>query len=254
MGSLKISIITVAFNSELYVERCLDSVRNQSDHIHEHILIDGNSSDKTCAIIGRYIKINDGFKKIFVTEKDDGIYDAMNKGLMLATGDYVWFLNSDDRLASTDVIFDVKRILGKSPATMLAGTTVIRNEFRVLRTYTAKQKTKRYIPQQPHPSLLIKLKFLNDMGISFDPSKKIVSDYKMQLEVYKNGGFLYVSSNVFSEMYVGGVSNSSLKYKIMGWIESYQAYKEVFGVGALTNTVFKILTKLPQYLARLRVF
>ena len=251
---MKISIITVAFNSELHVQRCLDSVRNQSDHIHEHILIDGNSSDKTCAIIGRYLKINDGFEKIFVTEKDEGIYDAMNKGLKLATGDYVWFLNSDDRLASINVIADVKRILSKNPGTMVAGTTLIRNDFKVLREYTALKASKRYISQLPHPSLLIKTEFLKNMCITFDTSKKIVSDYKMQLEVVKNGGSLYVCSNVFSEMYVGGVSNSSLKYKIMGWIESYEAYKEVFGSGALTNSLFKIVTKFPQYLARFRVF
>lgn len=88
------------------------------------------------------------------------------------------------------------------------------------------------------------------MDITYDSSKKIVSDYKMQMEVYKNGGSLYVCTNVFSEMYVGGVSNSSLKHKILGWIESYQAYKEVFGVGALTNTIFKILMKLPQFRSR----
>tara|TARA_B110000908_G_C10267599_1_gene466033 strand:+ start:7497 stop:8252 length:756 start_codon:yes stop_codon:yes gene_type:complete len=250
MGSLKISIITVAFNSEIYIQRCLDSVRTQSDHIHEHILVDGNSSDKTCDIIGRYVKTSDGFKKIFVTEKDDGIYDAMNKGLMLATGDYVWFLNSDDRLASTDVIADVKIILSQNPATMVAGTTLIMNNLKVLREYTASKASKRYISQLPHPSLLIKSEFLKNMHITFDTSKQIVSDYKMQLEVIKNGGSLYVSSNVFSEMYVGGVSNSSLKYKIMGWVESYEAYKEVFGTGALTNTIFKILTKLPQYWSR----
>jgi glycosyltransferase involved in cell wall biosynthesis len=228
----------------------LDSVRTQSDHIHEHILVDGNSSDKTCDIIGRYVKTSDGFKKIFVTEKDDGIYDAMNKGLMLATGDYVWFLNSDDRLASTDVIADVKIILSQNPATMVAGTTLIMNNLKVLREYTASKASKRYISQLPHPSLLIKSEFLKNMHITFDTSKQIVSDYKMQLEVIKNGGSLYVSSNVFSEMYVGGVSNSSLKYKIMGWVESYEAYKEVFGTGALTNTIFKILTKLPQYWSR----
>jgi glycosyltransferase involved in cell wall biosynthesis len=254
VGSLKISIITVAFNSELYLQRCLDSVRNQSDHIHEHILVDGNSSDKTCAIIGRYLKASDGFKKIFVTEKDDGIYDAMNKGLMLATGDYVWFLNSDDRLASTNVIADVKIILSQNPATMVAGTTLIRNDLKVLREYTASKASKRYISQLPHPSLLIKAEFLKNMCITFDTSKQIVSDYKMQLEVIKNGGSVYVCSNVFSEMYVGGISNSSVTYKIMGWIESYEAYKEVFGSGALTNSLFKIFKKFPQYWARFRVF
>lgn len=254
MGRLKISIVTIAFNSELYLQRCLDSVKNQSNYIYEHILVDGNSSDETCAIMGRYVKENDGYKKIFVTEEDDGIYDAMNKGLKLASGDYVWFLNSDDRLANTDVISDVKMILSRNPATMVAGTTLIRNDLRVLREYVASKSSKRYISQLPHPSLLINAEFLRNMRITFDTSKKLVSDYKMQLEVIKNGGSVYVCSDVFSEMYVGGVSNSSVTYKIMGWIESYEAYKEVFGSGALTNSLFKIFTKFPQYWARFRVF
>lgn len=250
MDRLKISIITVAYNSDQYIQRCLDSIKEQTDNIYEHVIVDGKSTDKTCAIIDRYIQQNDGFKKVFVSEKDSGIYAAMNKGLKLATGDYLWFLNSDDRLATVDVIAVVKRILSENPATMVAGTTVIRNELKALRMYPAKQKNKRYIPQQPHPSLLIQSEFLKDRGITFDPSNKIVSDYKMQLEVFKNGGSLYVCTNIFSEMYVGGISNSSIKYKIMGWIESYRVYKEVFGAGALTNTIFKIWTKFPQFWTR----
>ena len=108
MVSLKISIITVAYNSEKYIQRCFDSIKDQTENVYEHLIVDGNSTDKTCTIINRYIQENDNFKKIFISEDDDGIYDAMNKGLKLATGDYLWFFFSVDRLASINVVADIK--------------------------------------------------------------------------------------------------------------------------------------------------
>jgi glycosyltransferase involved in cell wall biosynthesis len=90
--SLKISIITPTFNSEKYLERCIKSIQSQDYNDIEHIIIDGDSNDETKKIIKKY-RNN---KTILISEKDDGIWDAMNKGLKIATGDIVGFLNSDD--------------------------------------------------------------------------------------------------------------------------------------------------------------
>jgi len=247
---LKISIITVVFNAEKHIQRCLDSIKNQTERIFEHVIIDGSSTDQTSTIVNKYIKEDDGFNKLCISEKDNGVYDAMNKGLNMATGDYYWFLNSDDKLADLNVIYNVKKILSQNQSDMIAGSTIIKNNTKILRIYTSKKSSSRYIPQQPHPSLLVKSKFLEEMNIRFDSSKKIVSDYKMQLEIIKNGGTLHICDNVLAEMYVGGISNSSLKYKILGWVESYKAYKEVFGSGALINTFLKISSKFTQYFIR----
>jgi glycosyltransferase involved in cell wall biosynthesis len=90
--SLKISIITPTFNSEKYLERCIKSIQSQDYNNIEHIIIDGDSTDETRNIIKKY----QNNKTILISEKDDGIWDAMNKGLKIASGDIVGFLNSDD--------------------------------------------------------------------------------------------------------------------------------------------------------------
>ena len=100
---MKISIITVCFNSEATIENTLKSVGEQTYKDIEYIIIDGGSTDGTCGIIERYLP----YITTFVSEPDNGIYDAMNKGLDRATGDYVLFLGSDDRLMDKDVIKNV---------------------------------------------------------------------------------------------------------------------------------------------------
>ena len=90
--SLKISIITPTFNSEKYLERCIKSIQSQDYNNLEHIIIDGDSTDETRNIIKKY----QNNKTILISEKDDWIWDAMNKGLKIASGDIVGFLNSDD--------------------------------------------------------------------------------------------------------------------------------------------------------------
>jgi len=90
--SLKISIITPTFNSEKYLERCIKSIQSQDYNNTEHIIVDGDSNDETINIIKKY----QNNKTILISEKDNGIWDAMNKGLKIASGDIVCFLNSDD--------------------------------------------------------------------------------------------------------------------------------------------------------------
>jgi glycosyltransferase involved in cell wall biosynthesis len=97
--NLKITIITVCYNSEKTIKTTLDSVANQTFKKIEHIIIDGKSSDKTISIVKKYPHI----KKI-ISEPDKGIYDAMNKGIKIATGDIIGFLNSDDFYSSNGVI------------------------------------------------------------------------------------------------------------------------------------------------------
>ncbi|MCD7916478.1 MAG: glycosyltransferase [Tannerellaceae bacterium] len=98
--SPRFSIITVTYNASLWIEKTILSVLNQSYSDIEYIIIDGKSKDQTIDIIKKYEK------KIayWISEVDQGLYDAMNKGLKVATGDYVWFINAGDTLSSTDII------------------------------------------------------------------------------------------------------------------------------------------------------
>ena len=97
---MKVSLITVTYNSEVYLQDCINSVVQQQYADIEHIVIDGGSTDGTLEIIKKY----DNHIAKWISEKDRGMYDAINKGIALATGDIVGILNSDDMLASPDVI------------------------------------------------------------------------------------------------------------------------------------------------------
>ena len=102
--NLKISIITVCYNSEKTIQETLKSVKNQNFEEIEYLIVDGGSTDKTLAIV----KDDHQVKKI-ISEPDNGIYDAMNKGIRIATGDIIGFLNSDDLYANNKVISHVAR-------------------------------------------------------------------------------------------------------------------------------------------------
>lgn len=247
-NTVKLSLVTVCFNSEKHLRRCLDSVKRQLLTIHEHIIIDGESTDNSLAILKKYAKEDDGYVKRVVSEPDEGIYDAMNKGLSMADGDYVWFLNSDDMLADVNVTIDIHRALSQKHPAMYAGTTRIKSAKKIARMYRPSALNSFYVPQQPHPSLLTAVDFLRTHGIEFDSKKVIASDYKMQLEVVKAGGEIIIEDRILTDMYLGGVSNSSLRYKILGFRESISVYNEVFGKGGTRNAVCKTLSKVFQFI------
>ena len=112
---LKISIITVCLNSENYIEKTILSVLAQSYTNIEYIVIDGNSSDNTYNIINKYRTEID----ITISEKDAGIYDAMNKGITLSTGDIIYFLNSGDLLYNNTTIEQIANIFALTDAVLL---------------------------------------------------------------------------------------------------------------------------------------
>ena len=113
MKKLKISVITVSYNAAQTIEETLFSVCNQSYLNVEYIIIDGGSTDGTCEIIEKY-RNKIGY---FISEPDNGIYDAMNKGLKIATGDYVIFLGADDHFISLSVLEEVVEEMEKTNKT-----------------------------------------------------------------------------------------------------------------------------------------
>jgi hypothetical protein len=107
---MKISIITVCYNADAIIHHCLDSVAEQTYSQIEHIVIDGNSTDATMSIVKQYPHV-----ARLVSEPDTGLYDAMNKGLALVTGDYILFLNSDDKFTSASTLADAVVAIGQAP-------------------------------------------------------------------------------------------------------------------------------------------
>ena len=120
-----LSIITVCFNSEKYIKRCIESVLQSTNNDVEYIIIDGASTDRTLDIINQYRRTQN-IK--LVTEKDNGIYDAMNKGIRNANGEYVYFLNSDDYLLPTALSQILDSINNNPKADCIYGNVIVTEE------------------------------------------------------------------------------------------------------------------------------
>ncbi len=208
MNPIKVSIITVCKNSDKVLERAIKSVINQDYDFIEYIVVDGKSTDCTVEIIQKY----ENYISSWVSESDDGIYDAMNKGLKLATGDVVAFLNSDDYYYNTSVIRKIVRAFESSHASIVYGD-IIHSFNRGL----SKVESFKNIPLEntqicmavPHPALFVKKELYTKIG-NFDDSYRIASDYDWTYRAYLSGvKFCYLPEiiTVFSMM---GTSNKNV--------------------------------------------
>jgi glycosyltransferase involved in cell wall biosynthesis len=127
---MKISVITVVLNAATTIERCLKSVKNQTHGNIELIVIDGGSTDGTLDIIGRYRSCI----TYFISEPDRGLYHAMNKGIKVATGEYIYFLNSDDYFCDDDVVNDVVSTINQESApAIIYGNVLIQDGAQLSR-------------------------------------------------------------------------------------------------------------------------
>ncbi len=130
-GSLKITIATVTYNAAEVLERTLHSVENQTYPFIEHLIIDGNSTDGTLTLLHRYQERNTQNERPheigILSENDNGLYDAMNKALQMATGDYILFLNAGDKLHSNDTAAKVALAAGHDAAVVYGDTDIVDN-------------------------------------------------------------------------------------------------------------------------------
>lgn len=249
---MKISLITVSFNSEETIEDTFLSVFSQKDIDLEYIVIDGGSRDNTLAIIEKYKNRIDHF----LSEKDEGIYDGMNKGLKIATGDIIGILNSDDVLASDSILSDVHRTFERSNADGVYGDLVYVNRddlFKVTRkwisgNYKDGDFKKGWMP--PHPTFYVK-KDVYDMYGVFNLDFSSAADYEIMLRfIHKNKIQITYLHKVMVKMRQGGKSNASLSNRLKANREDRKAW-EVNGLnpGPLT-LLFKPLSKLTQFIKK----
>ena len=241
---MKITVITVCINSSKTIAETLDSVRSQKYKNIEHIIIDGLSSDNTLDIINDF----SNHIAMVISEKDFGIYDAMNKGLSFATGDIVAFLNSDDIYLNSDVLNDVINLFEAGDYDFVYGDIKMINQDGVLiRDWVTGVIHENGLNgrQIPHPAFFVKTKLLKNLSLPFDPTYRIAADLKQQLilinEQRLKGGYL---SKPLVSMRLGGASTSNIFSYFNGWIESRRAYNEVFGNGGFLYTVKKVSSKI----------
>jgi glycosyltransferase involved in cell wall biosynthesis len=181
---MKVSIITVCYNAEAVIENAIKSVISQTYGDIEYIIVDGNSTDGTMDIVSRYKdKI-----AVAVSEQDNGIYDAMNKGIKIATGDIVYFLNSDDWFYDSDVIFDAARKFENNLSlSFIFGKVEKINKLEGARdelifTRGIRKKSDLLRSSICHQSVFVKKEVFDGVGF-FDTHYKIYADYDWLLRV-----------------------------------------------------------------------
>jgi glycosyltransferase involved in cell wall biosynthesis len=246
---MKVSIITIAYNSEETIEDTIRSVVSQSYSDIEYIIIDGGSTDRTLEIVAKY---SDKVSKL-VSEKDKGIYDAMNKGVQIATGQIVGILNSDDVYADSAVIQDVvDQFKADECDALYANLVYVNREDTALVTrtwisgsYKEGQFRKGWMP--PHPTFFIKKDWYDKFGL-YSLKLKVSADYELMLRmVHKNKAKLSYLDKIITKMRVGGVSNVSIKNRIQANKEDRQAWKMNDLKPAAFTSIRKPLSKVSQF-------
>lgn len=246
---MKVSIITVAYNSADTIEDCMASVLSQDYPNIEYLVIDGKSTDETLEIVQRY---QDSIQKV-VSEPDDGIYHAMNKGLELCSGDVVGFLNSDDIYADSKVITQVVEQLKSSGADSCYGdlvyvdrtdTNKVRRKW-VSRDYNRKNFLKGWMP--PHPTFFLKRVHYQQYG-GFNLDFRTSSDYELMLRMlFKHELSATYLNRVLVKMRTGGQSNVSVSNRIKANLEDRKAWKVNDLKPPFWTTIQKPLSKLGQF-------
>jgi len=247
---MKISIITVCYNSEATIQDTIESVLAQTYSNIEYIIIDGASSDDTLSIINKY---KDKVSKL-VSEPDKGIYDAMNKGVQLATGDVIGILNSDDFFEDDDVVEAIVKCFEQNPKSdLIFGDVVFVNPSRlnkIIRHYSAshfKTWKLRFGWMPPHPATFIRKSAYQKTGL-YSLEYKIAADYEMFIRLLMVNHFkLSYLNKVLVRMRAGGVSTSGLNSNIL---LNKEIVKTCRANGIYTN-IFMVLTKVPFKLLEL---
>lgn len=224
---MKFSIITVVYNASATIERTVSSVLSQKNVDIEYIVIDGGSTDGTTD----FLKANKKLFDVFISEPDQGIYDAMNKGIGFATGDIIGFLNADDLYENDEVLSRVLDIFSTRGVQAVYGDVVYFNSEspnKVIRHYRSKFFSPKYLQfglMPAHPTLFLKKNIYQQYGV-FDPKFKIAGDFELIARVFSlNKIFYEYIPATLVRMQLGGISNKNSNSYIIINREIYQACK-----------------------------
>ena len=252
---MKISIITVCYNSASTINATIESVLSQTYSDIDYIVIDGKSNDDTVSIIKEYEPKFKGRMK-WISEPDNGLYDAMNKGILISSGEIIGILNSDDVYYDNNVIKDVVVQLKKCDTDTLYGNiefvkqddtdTVVRKW--VSSPFLAGSFRKGWHP--PHPSFFVK-KILYEQYGMFDTSYDVSADFELMLRLLeKNKVSTIYYNRLIVKMRMGGESTGSLKNIIIGNIGVLRAFKKNGISISYLYPFYKITPKIIQFLKK----
>lgn len=249
---MKVSIITPSFNSAHTILDTINSVAQQTYPHIEYIVIDGGSNDGTKEIL----QSNTALIDYWVSEADDGIYHAMNKGIQVATGDIIAILNSDDFYVHQEVIQSVVKHFRRTLVDSVYGDiqyVAPHNCAQVIRHWVSghyKRHNFLYGWMPPHPAFFVKRKIYDSLGL-FDTRLATSADYELMLRfLYKNGVSSHYLPELLVRMRAGGVSNRSWLRRLNANWEDRRAWK-INGLRPYFFTaIFKPTRKISQFFIR----
>ncbi|WP_298480602.1 glycosyltransferase family 2 protein [uncultured Maribacter sp.] len=247
---MKVSIVTGTYNSEKYIKDCVSSIHNQTYKNIEHIIIDGASKDNT---ISEIQSIPNRTAQI-ISEPDNGIYDAMNKGLKNATGDIVGILNSDDYYNTPEVIDIVVNTFNDCNVDCVFGNLyyVLQDNPKIIKR---KWVTGSYNPKKgfgtgwhpAHPTFFVKKEIYEQFGY-FDEEYGLAADFELMLRFLEKHQITSKYINYpMVRMRLGGATNKSFKNIYQGNKECIKAFKKNNIPVSFMYTLYRLLPKLKQF-------
>lgn len=249
---MKISVITVTYNNLPGLRRTLPSVVGQDYSDFEYIVVDGASQDGTVA----YLKEHLSGITTWVSEPDSGIYEAMNKGVRLSTGDYCIFMNAGDLFVSPRVLSQVHKHL--NDADIILGNEIVVNENDTIRGFTASRHayTLKHLltSSTSHQATFIRRGLL--LEYPYDESLRLVSDWKFILERFLEGCHTFKEINVDVCFFRTG--GATYRYQTLGLqekksvLEQYPEYKEIWSKPYSPHLSAMIISKTREILAHIR--
>lgn len=245
---MKISLITAVYNRQATVENAINSVQSQHYHDIEHVIIDGASTDGTLELLLKYSNSN----TVLISEEDTGIYDALNKGIALATGDVIGVMHSDDFWANDTVVEKVAAVFENPSIDAVYGDLQYVSAVdtsRVIRhwkagEFSSKKLGRGWMP--PHPTLFLRNGVFKKFG-TYDTSYRIAADYDAILRWFGRGEIkAHYIPEVLVKMRVGGESNKSVGKIVKKSREDYRALRSN-NVGGIGSLAWKNIGKITQF-------
>jgi glycosyltransferase involved in cell wall biosynthesis len=240
-----VSIVTVVYNNVEYVRNAIESVLSQDYSSIEYVVIDGGSTDGTLDIIEEYRNQI----SVFLSESDDGIYDALNKGIARASGNMIAILHSDDQFCDSYVVSDVVQKMSETKADFCFSDLVIvdRSSGRVLRYYKARCFRRwmfRIGWMPPHPTCFIRKSLFDDFGL-YSTEYKIAGDFDFLVRIFYSQeiNWTYLE-RITVKMRQGGISTSGWKSKM---INAYEIRHSLLSNHVWSLSVFQ----MARYIIRL---
>ena len=245
---MKISIITITYNSAKTIQRALESVQSQTYQDIEHVIVDGASKDGTRELIEAYAKKHTNVR--WISEPDKGIYNALNKGIHLATGDVIGFVHSDDILYAPDSISHIAEAFAQQDIQVVYGDLQYVREGKVTRRWRSNDfnpASLKYGWMPPHPTVYVRREVYEQVG-KYDEWFRISADYDMMIRIFQAGYRTHYIPSVLVCMETGGASNKNTKARLSKTQEDYIVLKKNnVGAGFLT-VACKQLRKIKQFI------